>query len=283
MNIVIYATPGAFLADNQAYLRDHEVEAQLNLGNAVAHREEPCGPELLFGKVEEQGRAVLLFGNTLPWSLCLNAPEEDVLAGAAAEALAVWLQREGVAITGLHAREDLCQAFFPAYQGEFLLDTAMEILTLRELIPPACVPGLARTATLADLETVARMLQAFQREALGKETTLEAMAEKYAGRIREGKVYLFETPEGIPVSTAQTSRELACGPCISGVYTPPEHRRRGYCQTLVAHICRQRLAQGAQCLSLFVDKANPSSNRAYRKIGFQTLSNSFDYRLKEET
>ena len=109
------------------------------------------------------------------------------------------------------------------------------------------------------------------------------MAEKYAGRIREGKVYLFETPEGIPVSTAQTSRELACGPCISGVYTPPEHRRRGYCQTLVAHICRQRLAQGAQCLSLFVDKANPSSNRAYRKIGFQTLSNSFDYRLKEET
>ena len=70
MNIVTYATPGAFLADNQAYLRDHEVEAQLNLGNAVAHREEPCGPELLFGKVEEQGRAVLLFGYLLPWNLC---------------------------------------------------------------------------------------------------------------------------------------------------------------------------------------------------------------------
>ena len=66
MNIVTYATPGAFLADNQAYLRDHEVEAQLNLGNAVAHREEPCGPELLFGKVEEQGRAVLLFGALEP-------------------------------------------------------------------------------------------------------------------------------------------------------------------------------------------------------------------------
>ncbi len=111
-----------------------------------------------------------------------------------------WLSgsREGVAITGLHAREDLCQAFFPAYQGEFLLDTAMEILTLRELIPPACVPGLARTATLADLETVARMLQAFQREALGKETTLEAMAEKsMLGASERGKC-TFRDPRGHP-------------------------------------------------------------------------------------
>lgn len=69
MNIVTYATPGAFLADNQAYLRDHEVEAQLNLGNAVAHP----GGALRAGAAVRQGggagprrAAVWLFGALEP-------------------------------------------------------------------------------------------------------------------------------------------------------------------------------------------------------------------------
>ena len=111
MNIVTYATPGAFLADNQAYLRDHEVEAQLNLGNAVAHREEPCGPELLFGKVEEQGRAVLLFGYLVPWNLCLDDVAHSDSGVQAARELALWLKAQEIVVPGVNGRQVLCEAF----------------------------------------------------------------------------------------------------------------------------------------------------------------------------
>ena len=64
MKIIQYSTPGDYLEENQDYLLTHEVEAQLNMGNALTHRNDPCGPGLLFGKVEDRGKTVLLFGHT---------------------------------------------------------------------------------------------------------------------------------------------------------------------------------------------------------------------------
>ena len=280
MNIVTYATPGAFLADNQAYLRDHEVEAQLNLGNAVAHREEPCGPELLFGKVEEQGRAVLLFGYLVPWNLCLDDVAHSDSGVQAARELALWLKAQEIVVPGVNGRQVLCEAFLQVWGSAYELRIAMDAMVLRRLHAPLPKGGALRLAVPEDEEVAAPWIAAFQQEAGHRELPLEMAREKFQKRVEKGTLYLFETRAGTPVFMATVSRFLPHGKCISGVYTEPGSRGQGYCQEAMALLCQRLMGQGDEYVALFVDKTNPVSNRAYQKIGFEIVEDNCDYRLK---
>lgn len=54
---------------------------------------------------------------------------------------------------------------------------------------------------------------------------------------------------------------------IGPVYTPPEHRGRGYAAWVVALLTQQILDAGARpCL--YTDQANPISNKVYERIGY---------------
>ena len=283
MNIKIYKTPGEFLEENKAFLQEHEAACQLNLGNASAHKDEPCHPGLLFGRCEEDGRGVLLFGNTLPWNLCLNSIPGDPAALSAAVLLADYLQRENIEITGINASKTLCNAFFSAYNKPYQVRVGMDIMVQKELIEPPVVSGKVRKAELSDLDTAADWACAFQKEALHEDADPEEMREKFRETISQGKVYLLEAPDGTLVSmAAATARSMPHGVGISWVYTPPEYRGRGYCQNTVAHICREVLRDGYDYCTLFVDKANPISNRVYQKIGFEIIEDNFDCRLVKD-
>lgn len=278
----LYPTPGQFLADNQAFLLENEALVQLNFGNASAHQAETCHPGMLFGRYQEAGEMALLFGNTLPWNICLNAPREDARSMRAAAELARYLRESNTEIKGVTARGDLSQAFREAYGGTFRTRTAMDIMVLRQLQSPPAVPGRVRKATLEDLPLVLGWLCAFSWEVLHEETTLEKQREVFGPRVESGKTYLFETPEGAVVSMATVCRDLPHGACINAVYTPPQHRGRGYCQNTVAAACREKLAQGKQYCTLFVDKKNPISNRVYEKLGFRVEEDCLDCLLAEE-
>ena len=88
----LYGKPGEFLEENRDFLLENEALVQLNLGNAQTHREEGCHPGLLFGRYEEEGRMCLLFGNTAPWNICLNAPQGMEKSMEAAGELARYLR-----------------------------------------------------------------------------------------------------------------------------------------------------------------------------------------------
>lgn len=282
MNIKIYGTPGEFLEENKAFLQRYEAVCQLNLGNAAAHKDEPCRPDLLFGRCEENGQGVLLFGNTLPYNLCLNAVPGDPAALSAAVLLAEHLQKESIEITGVNASKMLCNVFFSAYCQPYRVRAAMDIMVLTELIEPPAVSASVRRAVPGDLGTVAGWVCAFHAEALREELEPEETREKFSGMIQNGQVYLMETKDGTQVSMAAVvNRALPHGVGISWVYTPPEHRGRGYCQNTVAALCREKLGEGYAYCTLFVDKVNPISNRVYEKIGFQIVEDNFDCRLEK--
>lgn len=281
MNSKFYADPGEFLQDNAEFFRRYEAATQLNQGNAMANRNRPCGPDLLFGRYEEAGVPVLVFGNAAPWNLCLNASAEALpLAEKAARELGGYLRTEGMAIPGVTARESLCQALMEGFGGTFVQKSAMDILVLEKLVEPLPVPGKIRRAREEDLETTFRWARAFYEEALHQSPDEEQLREKRRELIRREVLWLMENPQGEPVSMAQTSRQLAHGTAVSGVYTPPEHRGKGYAQNTVAAICRERLAAGMDYCTLFVDRLNPVSNRVYRKIGFETLEDCREYTLR---
>jgi predicted GNAT family acetyltransferase len=278
-----YASPGDFLRDNESFLTRYEISAQLNRGNAQAHREASCSPELLFGRYEQEGRTVLIFGNTAPWNLCLNAPEGmEALSAQAAAELADWLKEQRVPIAGVSGRDWLCQRFMEAYGGRFVQRSAMDIMMLTRLIEPPAAPGVVRPAEEKDLEVLVRWVCAFYQEALHEEADPETVRQRNQERVRKGEIRVLESPQGELLSMAHTSRETERGISVSGVYTPPEHRGKGCCQATVGSLCRELLAGGKDYCTLFVDRRNPISNRVYRKIGFEVLEDSSEYKLVNE-
>lgn len=70
---------------------------------------------------------------------------------------------------------------------------------------------------------------------------------------------------GISLRIAGTAR-------VAPVYTPPEHRGRGYAAAVTAEVSRAARAAGADEVLLFTDLANPTSNGVYTRIGYRAVS-----------
>jgi len=282
MTLILYSTPGDFLRDNGPFIDKYEVSTQLNQGNALAHQDELCGPGLLFGRCEQDRQAVLLFGNTLPGNLCLNAPSTGEFPIRAVRELAAYLNDNHIEIAGVNGREAFCQEFIQAHGGRFRQRSAMDILVLEKLIEPPRAAGTVRKAVMDDLDLIVDWKCAFYHEALHEEPDPNKLRQNARDQLERSVVWLMENEAGEPVSMAHTTRRLAHGVSVSGVYTPPGHRGHGYCQNTVAAICREKLAEGCQYCTLFVDKKNPISNRVYRKIGFEVLEDASDYKIISE-
>src|ERR671932_2648937 len=66
--------------------------------------------------------------------------------------------------------------------------------------------------------------------------------------------------DGRPVSLAGYSGPTPNGIRVGPVYTPPEHRRRGYASACVAALSQLLLDGSRRFCFLFTDLANPTSN-----------------------
>jgi predicted GNAT family acetyltransferase len=58
---------------------------------------------------------------------------------------------------------------------------------------------------------------------------------------------------------------------VAPVYTPPEHRGRGYAAAATAVVSRAALDAGAREVLLYTDLANPTSNRLYARLGYRPV------------
>jgi predicted GNAT family acetyltransferase len=56
---------------------------------------------------------------------------------------------------------------------------------------------------------------------------------------------------------------------IGHVYSPEEYRRKGYATAVVQKLSEYILQNGFRYCGLFTDKANPTSNHIYSKIGYE--------------
>ena len=134
--------------------------------------------------------------------------------------------------------------------------------------PPLPAPGELRPATAEDRELLIGWERAFATEA---GVVVVGDAERQVDRrVRDRSQFLWHA-DG-PVSTLVLSPMIAGTVRIGPVYTPPEHRRRGYAGSAVAAACRLALAGGAEGCALFADLDNPTSSRLYRSVGFTAVA-----------
>jgi predicted GNAT family acetyltransferase len=97
-------------------------------------------------------------------------------------------------------------------------------------------------------------------------------------RLADGGLYLWEHTDVVTM--------VGVAPAVAGVvrvgpvYTPPELRRRGYATSGVAVVSQQSLDAGAKACMLFTDKANPTSNAIYQRIGYRPVATAAEYRFR---
>jgi predicted GNAT family acetyltransferase len=86
----------------------------------------------------------------------------------------------------------------------------------------------------------------------------------------------FWIVEGEPVACAAALAPTPRGIRIGGVYTPPENRGRGYASALVADLTQLLLDRGRALVYLYADRANPTSNSIYQKLGYRRIADADD-------
>jgi uncharacterized protein len=133
-------------------------------------------------------------------------------------------------------------------------------------------PGGMRKAGPEDIPIVLQWLQAFFEEALGEASHVEEVEAMYQRREADPDGAWLIWDDGGPVSLAAYGNPTPHGTRIGPVYTPPEHRGRGYATSLVAELTADRLVAGHTFCFLFTDLANPTSNAIYARIGYEPVA-----------
>jgi ribosomal protein S18 acetylase RimI-like enzyme len=151
----------------------------------------------------------------------------------------------------------------------------MRLYEFAEVKEIARVKGGIRLADSGDRELIVQWVQGFQDEVHEHANDPKVVTDRW---LAGGQVWLWD--DGGPKSMA-VSREAVGGAVrISGVYTPPESRRRGYAEGCVHALSKRLRESGHRCL-LYTDLGNPTSNSIYRRIGYRAVAEGLRYRFEQ--
>ncbi|MBM0235453.1 GNAT family N-acetyltransferase [Micromonospora sp. STR1_7] len=201
---------------------------------------------------------------------------------AAARTLAEYVVRAAPPLAEVHGPVPAVVEFARRYAERANLmavpGTAQRIFQLDAVRPPTGVPGHARPATAADRDLLVAWAAAFAAETTPDRPPVDLSGQVDA-RLPHGDLLWLWERAGTPVSTAWLSRPVAGVARVSGVYTPPEQRGRGFASGCVAHASRHALNAGATTCALYTDLSNPTSNHIYQTLGYHPVSDAAQWRF----
>lgn len=143
----------------------------------------------------------------------------------------------------------------------------MESFECKMVITAKNTAILIEKPSLNDSNEIAECLSAFDFDCFGKSQSADCYLDSAQSAIENPLCFVIKS-EGHIVAMAKSSRETPTHIAINGVYTKPEYRGQGYAAAIVAHISQLILSQGKVPV-LYTDLANPSSNKAYKNVGFR--------------
>ncbi len=195
----------------------------------------------------------------------------DAVPLAAAPLVADWAVDNGLAPPGALGSVDVVGAY-AARDAERTGSTHrvtrdQGIYRLTDLVPPEGVPGALRSARAEDADLVLAWDHAFVEEV--------GLPVREAGRlhqrIEQELIWLWEDGGNV-VSLAGCGGYTPNGARIGPVYTPPEHRGRGYGSAVTAGATAALLDRGRRYCFLYTDLANPTSNKIYQALGYEHVT-----------
>ncbi len=261
------------------YLEQNECENNLPIGLAYRLAEDPYyyTSELpLLLSILEQGRVVGVVVMTPPKRIILSRIDTDIQT--AIVPLVRYLRGIDVQIPGVVGPAAAAQAFAECWVEDMpgvsvKLSKRMRVFEARSVANLPLSPGKMRFARMDDHSLMAQWIVAFS-ETMGEPVNFEDAASRAEKLIKDQQLYVWDN-EG-PVSIAGVSRPMRNGTTIGAVYTPPEHRGKGYATSCVLLLTKKLLSDGYSFCSLYTDLSNPTSNSIYIKIGYVPIGDALE-------
>jgi predicted GNAT family acetyltransferase len=161
-----------------------------------------------------------------------------------------------------------CKSAAKPFQG-------MRLYELLEVGDLPHMEGHLRQAGPEDRGLMILWARAFQDEIGESSSDTETRVDR---GLAAGQLWVWDK-QGETMSMA-VSREPTQGVVrLSGVYTPPENRNRGYAAACVHALSERLRGSGYRCI-LYTDLGNPTSNSIYRRIGYRAIAEALRYRFE---
>jgi uncharacterized protein len=261
--------PRRFLDEATPFLLRDEARHNLILGLSDTLASNPAlYPELSFWVVREGDKIVACALRTSPYNLVLAQPRDD-------EALTVLVGAIDDALPGVVGAVPEVDDFAAQWDAEARVVREQGVYALHSVAEVPRAAGSPREATTDDVELILEWFVAFVREALpDEEHDRSALARQIRQRLGSLSGGFTIWTDGGPVSMSGYGGRTPNGIRIGPVYTPPDHRGRGYATSLVAEQSARLLREGRTFCFLYTDLANPTSNAIYERIGYVRVCDS---------
>lgn len=219
-------------------------------------------------------------------SRAIVTPMESEIVGIVVDAIS----DANIALPGV-AGDAATAACFAGQWAERQKSAVFPFLGLRlyevdEVQESSNVRGHFRPAVVDDRELLIDWISRFSVDIGEKENTSddeELQKRKIASsyivdrHLADGHLWLWEDTESVSMVARTTA--VAGVVQVKLVYTPQEHRNRGYATACVGEISKQIREGGARCI-LYTDLCNPISNTIYRRIGYRAVADAIQYRFE---
>jgi predicted GNAT family acetyltransferase len=286
LRFAVLQDPEEFVGRVGDFLLAHEAEHSLlfgilsNLASGWAYGAASAGGPVL-ALVENDAGIGAVGVCTPPRSLVVSrAPGREALGALAGGLRGLRLHLPGVSGPSVESR--IFAASWARLHAEpFRRAMALQVYRACAIRPPEhAARGSLRAAEPADTALVAGWIADFNDEALDEGASDRTAALRMARDLvsHQGRgVYLWE--DGEPVSMVATGRPSPNGGRVYAVYTPPEHRRKGYATSSVAALSKVLLDRGLKYCFLLADVTQPTPNHIYRQIGYEPVAFFDEYRF----
>jgi predicted GNAT family acetyltransferase len=265
------------------YLEQNESENNLPIGLAYKLSEAPhyygSKSPLLLSILEDE-RVVGVAIMTPPRRIILSKIDTEVLV--AMRQLVHHLRGTNTRIPGVVGPAAEAQAFSDCWLEDMpgvssRIARRMCVFEARKVADVPLSPGELRFARIGDHPLTTQWIVTLL-ETTGEPMDLNSVKSRAGQLINDQQLYIWDHDE--PVSIASVSRPTRNGITINTVYTPPEHRNKGYATSCVWSLTEQMLTDRYSFCSLYTDLSNSTSNSIYSKIGYVPVGDAlaFDFR-----
>jgi len=248
-----------------------EVENNLAISILVDCSRENSKNWLMSTVTDDNDNILLVAICTKPFNIMITDVGTSGSAGSSGAVLflANELKRIGFTPPGVIAKAELAQMFAKAFCKDEIdskLHMSMIIMKLDELSDYKKAPGYCRVLCAEDLNFTPFWERDFSIEC--KIPVFDVGEYKNRIQTRLGRNIHYIWVDEVPVAQAVWGRTTPNSVAVSWVFTPPEHRGKGYATSVVAELSRSILKSGKTSCCLFADAANPISTKIYRSIGY---------------
>ncbi|WP_404456039.1 GNAT family N-acetyltransferase [Virgibacillus necropolis] len=238
--------------------------------------------DVFLGYVEEDGEVIFAFMQTPPNNWIF--PDVDSIEEGVPKAIAGFLRDNNLGVPGILGPETLVKPFVEEWErlNDVLSSVHMKqlIYQLDEVNSVPQTDGDLVEAHANDYQLISEWLVQFGRKV--NEATTKGDAENLATQFLNNRSAYFWKVNGKPVSMINRSRSTKNGATVNAVFTPDEHKRKGYATSSVAAFTSKLLRDGANFCSLYTDADYPTSNRIYKKIGYYEVGTSVVYEFNSK-